>query len=555
MKVPRLTLRWIGPVAALAAAVAVAVVVASAGVGARTARADTPTTACSPGTDVTIASGPVCGMTVNGTNEWFGIPYAAPPVGSLRWEPPQPPAPWTATLQATQFGSECTQSFGTTTLSGSEDCLFVNVWAPADGSTGLPVLVHIHGGGFVLGSGNGDNSLLSSTGHEVVVSMNYRLGIFGFLADKDLGANSGDYGLQDQQAALRWVQQNVARFGGDPSNVTIYGESAGGSSVCDEIASPTAKGLFERGISVSGEYNTLLGSPNSLEQQDCKSQIPTKAQAFAAGKNFAAAVGCGAGTANVASCLQNVSATTAQTVAGGGVVGGFFPVGYQDGGQGTVGPTINGTTLTMTLRQALASGHVNRVDAIAGTDRDEDLVGTATTAAQYTSLVDTQYGSFASEVLAKYPLSHFDNPGVAWRTVAADSDTVCPSLETAQDLASRMPTREYEIDDNDLPPYRASGTGVVAAGASHVGAWYTTPQATPLDANQQVLQDQELAFITGFARNGNPNATGTPVWPKLNNSDEVMSLQPAGDSELISTSQLAVQHNCAFWDRVAQQAP
>jgi para-nitrobenzyl esterase len=543
-----------GPVAGLAALVAVVVLVASAGVGARSARADTSTTSCASGTDVTTSSGPVCGLTVNGTNEWLGIPYAAPPVGSLRWEPPQPPAPWTTTLQATQFGSECTQG-ATSPPSGSENCLFVNVWAPADGSTGLPVLVHIHGGGFVGGSGNGDNSLLSSTGHDVVVSMNYRLGIFGFLADKALGANSGDYGLEDQQAALRWVQNNVAQFGGDASNVTIYGESAGGSSVCDEIASPTAKGLFERGISVSGEYNTLLGAANSLEQQDCKSQIPTKAQALAAGQNFAAAVGCGPGTVDVASCLQNVPATTAQTVAGGGVVGGFFPVGYQDGGQGTVGPTINGTTLTMTLRQALKTNHVNHVNVIAGTDRDEDLVGTAASAAQYTSLVDTQYGAFASQVLARYPLSHFDSPGVAWRTVAADSDTVCPSLETAQDFASRMPTREYEIDDNDLPPYRASGTGVVAAGASHVGAWYLTPQATPLDANQQVLQDQELAFVTAFARNGNPNTTSMPAWPRLNNSSEVMSLQPAGDSELVSTSEMAMQHNCAFWDRVAQQAP
>ncbi|HUA43774.1 MAG TPA: carboxylesterase family protein, partial [Solirubrobacteraceae bacterium] len=197
MKVPRIRARWIGPLAALAALAAVAVLVASAGVGARPARADTTATpACTPGTNVTINSGPICGLTVNGTNEWFGIPYAAPPVGSLRWEPPQPPTPWTTTLQATQFGSECTQG-ATSPPSGSENCLFVNVWAPADGSTGNPVLVHIHGGGFVGGSGNGDNSLLSSTGHEVVVSLNYRLGIFGFLADKDLGPNSGDYGLQD----------------------------------------------------------------------------------------------------------------------------------------------------------------------------------------------------------------------------------------------------------------------------------------------------------------------------------------------------------------------
>ena len=546
MKVPRFTVRWIGPLAALAALVAVAVLAASAGVGARAARADTPSTACAQGTNVTINSGPICGLSVSGTNEWFGIPYAAPPVGALRWQPPQAPTPWTTTLQATQFGSECAQSFPGFGSGGAEDCLFVNVWAPADGSTGNPVLVHIHGGGFVIGSGNGDNSLLSSTGHEVVVSLNYRLGIFGFLADKDLGANSGDYGLQDQQAALRWVQNNVAKFGGDPSNVTIYGESAGGSSVCDAIASPTAKGLFERGISVSGEYNTLLGSPTSLESQDCKSQIPTKAQAFAAGKNYAAAVGCGKGTADVVSCLQNVSVGTAETTAG---------VGYQDGGQGTVAPTINGTTLTMTLRQALASGHANKVDVIAGTDRDEDLVGTATTAAQYQSLVDTQYGSFASQVLAKYPLSHSDNPGVAWRTVAADSDTVCPSLQTAQDLASRMPTREYEIDDNDIPPYQAAGSGVVAAGASHVGAWFLTPVTPALDANQQVLQDEEVAFVTAFARNGNPNATGTPKWPKLNNGEDVMSLQPAGDSELVTTAEMATQHNCAFWDKVAQQAP
>jgi para-nitrobenzyl esterase len=547
------TSRWTRAGCAVAVLVLAAVALWLTAGGARTARADTSDApACSPGTDVTIGSGPICGLSANGVNAWLGIPYAAPPVGPLRWQPPQPPSSWSTTRPATQLGSTCAQG---ATLTGSEDCLFVNVRRPADSSTGLPVLVHIHGGGFVGGSGNADTTPLVSTGHEVVVSLNYRLGIFGFLADKALGPNSGDYGLQDQQAALRWVQSNIGSFGGDPSNVTIYGESAGGSSVCDQIASPTAAGLFKRGISVSGQYNTLLGAPTSLESQDCKSDVPTKGQAFAAGANFAAAVGCGRGTADVASCLRNVSAATAQSTAGGGVLGGFFPVGYQDGGQGTVGPTINGTTLTMSLKQALASGHVNKVDVIAGTDRDENLVGTATTPADYTSLVDTQYGAFASQVFARYPLSRFDSPGVAWRTVAADSDTVCPALSTAAALASRMRTREYEIDDNDLPPYRAAGPGVVAGGASHVGAWFLTPQVTPLDANQQVLQDQELAFVTAFARDGNPNTTGTPRWPTLNRSGEVMSLQPAGDSELFTTDQMAAQHNCAFWDRVARRAP
>jgi para-nitrobenzyl esterase len=219
-----------------------------------------------------------------------------------------------------------------------------------------------------------------------------------------------------------------------------------------------------------------------------------------------------------------------------------------------VAPTINGSTLTMTLRQALKTNHANHVDVIAGTDRDEDLVGTATSAAQYQSLVDTQYGAFASQVLAKYPLSHFDNPGVAWRTVAADSDTVCPSLVTDQDLANRMPTYAYEIDDNDIPPYAAAGSGVVAAGASHVGAWFLNPVTPALDANQQVLQDQEIAYVTAFARTGNPSsATGVPPWPRFNtqNNPQEISLQPAGDTEPVSISEIAAQHNCAFWDRIA----
>ena len=534
---------WVALVVAAAAAAGVLTMAAS---GPSRSAAE-PAPACAQGTDVQTDSGPVCGLTVSGVNEWLGIPYAAPPVGPRRWQPPQPPASWSSTLQATAFGAPCLSPRNT---GSSEDCLFVNVWRPADAATGLPVLVHIHGGGFFGGSGNGDNSLLVKTGHEVVVSMNYRLGIMGFLAEKDLGPNSGDYGLQDQQAALRWVQDNVAAFGGDPGSVTIYGESAGGSSVCDQIASPTAAGLFQRGISVSGEYNTLLGTqeqapriPEDLESQDCKSELPTTAQANAAGKNFAAALGCGKGTDDVAACLRSASDTDVETVAGGG---------YTNGGQGTVGPTINGTTLTMSLRDALRAGKVNKVRVIAGTDRDEDLVGTATSAAQYQSLIDTQYGIYASQVMARYPLSHFDSPGLAWRTVAADSDTVCPNLQTLRDFSTRLPTWGYEIDDNDIPPYTPAGPNVVAPGASHVGAWFLTPVNPPLDANQQVLQNTELRYVTAFARSGKPQADGNPPWPRFDANDNptIMSLQPAGDSEPATVAELSMQHNCAFWDKL-----
>jgi len=543
------TRRW-GLVGVLAAVAAAVIAIAIFGPS-RSAAADGAAVVCASGTDVQTTNGPVCGITASGVNEWLGIPYAAPPVGALRWQPPQAPALWTTTRQATAFGSECIQGSATNPV-GSEDCLYVNVWRPADSTGKLPVMVHIHGGGFFNGNGNADNSLLATTGDEVIVSMNYRLNIFGFLADKSLGDHSGDYGLQDQQFALQWVQNNIANFGGDPNTVTIFGESAGGSSVCDQIASPTANGLFERAISTSGEYNTLLGTPEQspripedLETQDCKSALPTQAQANAAGKNFAAAVGCGKGT-DVVSCLQSLPVSDIENAA-------WTPGdGYQYGGQGTVAPTINGSTLTMNLRQALRTGHVNKVRVIAGTDRDEDLVGTATSAAQYQSLVDTQYGVHASQVLAKYPLSRFDSPGVAWRTVAADSDTVCPSLQTDRDLASRMPTFGYEIDDNDIPPYTPAGPGVVAPGASHVGAWFLNPVSPALDANQQVLQNQEVAYVTTFARTGKPAPNGAPAWRRFepNNNPTEISLQPAGDTGQVTAAEVSALHNCAFWDKL-----
>lgn len=503
--------------------------------------------ACASGTTVQTNSGPVCGtVSGNGVREWLGIPYAAPPVGALRWAPPQPSAPWTNTLAATAFGNSC--QTGRPGAVSSEDCLYLNVWRPAGGSSGLPVLVHIHGGGFFGGNGNDNNTLLASTGHEVIVSMNYRLGIFGFLANAAFGSHSGDYGLQDQQAALRWVQANIARFGGDPHNVTIFGESAGGSSVCDQIASPAAKGLFEHAISTSGEYNTLLGvpeqaprSPEDLEAQDCKSALPSETQANSIGEKFAASVGCGPGTSDVAACLRKLPVDVVQRAA-------YTPGdGYEYGGQGTVAPTINGSTLTTTLRQALVTGKLNRVDVIAGTDRDENLVGVASTAAGYVNLVNAQYGKYAQQVLTLYPLSQFGSPYIAWRTVAADSDTVCPSITTDQALARWMPVYGYEIDDSDIPPY----TQTVPLGASHVGAWYLTPVSPALNANQQALQDQEVDYVTTFAHTGSPSAESAPAWPGFNSSHAEMALAPAGDSQVMPVSVIRQIHNCGFWDRIA----
>jgi para-nitrobenzyl esterase len=499
--------------------------------------------ACDAGTIVHTLSGPVCGIVVNGDREWLGIPYAAPPVGALRWQSPKPHAPWSTTLQATAFGNECAQGIPPAfPVGGSEDCLFVNVVRPpgAVPSSGLPVLVHIHGGGFVIGSGDADYTLLANTGREVVVSMNYRLGIFGFLANSALGANSGDYGLQDQQAALKWVQTNIRAFGGDPTNVTIFGESAGGSSVCDQIASPTAAGLFDKAFSVSGEYSTLFGSANQLlNYQDCKSSPPTQAQAEQAGSDFASAVGC-AGASDVAACLRNVPATLVLQAAGGG---------FTDGGTGTVSPTLNATTLPRSLRQALVSGAVNRVPVIAGVDRDENLVGTANSPSDYQQLVNSQYGQYAPRVLARYPLARFYSPFVAFRTVAADSDTVCPAIVTDQALAQRMPVYGYEIDYGDAPTASFVPAGQ-PNGSYHVAAWFVFP--TPgLDPNQLVLQQQEVGSLTTFARSGNPTARFTPTWPAFNTANEVMSWAPGADSQVMTAAQISQDHNCTLWNRIS----
>lgn len=521
----------VGTAVILAVATTAAV---QAATSARTAPAQQPT--CAAGTTVQTANGQVCGIAANGLDEWLGIPYAAPPVGNLRWQPPQPHTPWTTVLPATTEESPCPQG----TISTDENCLYVDVYAPTGARRGsLPVLVHIHGGGFLGGSNSVyDKTKLASQGHMVVVGIQYRLGILGFLANRAFGPHAGDYGLQDQQAALRWVQQNIAAFGGDPHNVTILGDSAGGSSMCDQIASPTAAGLFGKVVSISGEYNSLLGAPTSLQPQDCKAVLPTQSQADQAGAVYAASLGC-TNPATVAACLRAVPVSKLLSTPGG-----------------TLAPIINGTTLTMQLQRAFSIGAINRVTAMMGVDRDENLTGTPTTPAQYTSLIKTQYGAFAPRVLALYPLARFPTPYDAYRTVAADSNTVCPGLVTDQRLSRHIPVFAW-VDYNADAPLLSFFTPTVANGAGHVAELpFLFPGVfgapTTLDADQQALAQQYFAEITNFARTGNPTAPGTPYWPQFTaRGRQVLTLQAANDSEVRTSADIGGDHNCQFWDAIA----
>ncbi len=537
---------------------AVAAVISTLGVTAG-AHAQTAPPGCTAGTQVQTKAGPVCGTSANGQTDYLDIPYAAPPVGALRFAPPAPAHHWTRVYPATQRPAMCPQpSFPSGGLAPgtSENCLYLEVQEPAGVKPGahLPVMVEIHGGGFLGEYRDDDGTNLINSGPAIYVYVEYRLGILGFLADRAFGGHAGDYGLQDQQAGLRWIKQNISAFGGDPHRVTLFGESAGGASVCDQVASPTARGLFQRGISVSGFYNFNVNT--IWWPADCKSKLQTEAQAQQAGRAFAAKVGCAKATqAAVAACLRAAPVATLVQAAGS----------YESpGAGGSIGPIVNGSTLTMPAAKAFRTGHVNPVKLILGVGRDEFNGGVytnqlhtviATTPAQYTQLVTQQFGTAARRVLALYPLTHFPSPSsfIADRTVMADAFSVCPALQADARLSRYIPVYAYEDDDADSP-----STGeTLPLGAYHSAInrlVHDLPSS--LDPNQAALQSEVLSQWTGFARDGNPNAPYTAPWTRYSAAHPaVMSLQPAGDSTLVPTSTLRLEHHCAFWDAINRTAP
>ena len=268
--------------------------------------------------------------------------------------------------------------------------------------------------------------------------------------------------------------------------------------------------------------------------------MPTESQADAAGQAFAQTLGC-TNPAELASCLRSVPVSTLEANSGG-------PTGA------TNSPIVNGTTLTTSPRTAFATGRFNRVPTIMGTLRDEDLIASPTTEAQFLQDVQSQYGPFAPLVLATYPLNRYDTPYIDFRTLTADSDTVCPALRAETNISRWTRLYGYEIYDSDAPPPPSS----LPIGAYHAAdlqmlfpGFSGNP---PLDANQQALSDQITAEWTAFARTGDPTATGTPVWPPLTSREgTLMMLQPAGDSELTTIPEMAAAHHCALWDAIAHQ--
>ncbi|MGY1692956.1 carboxylesterase/lipase family protein [Geodermatophilus sp. SYSU D01105] len=487
---------------------------------------------------VDTEAGAVQGARAEGVESFLGIPYAAPPVADLRWRPPQPAAPWEGVRPAEQYGNRCPAAESTNgPRSETEDCLFANVQRPA-GTTaddGLPVYVFVHGGGFRNGSSNQHDmtELVALTGI-VGVTMNYRLGALGFLGHPALTAEqgeSGNYGLMDQQAALRWVRQNIAAFGGDPDRVTIGGESAGGFSVCTHLVAPGSRGSFAAAMIQSGS---------------CPSR--TQEEADAGGQDVAASVGC-ADPATAVACLR------------------AEPVGELVDAPMPVVPPVRGTPfLPADPRVAVTTGDFAQVPVVIGANLDEGRTFAAEfigwTREQYEAWVRETFAEATDAVLSRYPWpAQADEFTPAYLAGAIWTDAGlaagiggCPNRALTRDLAEHVPTWAYEFAARSGPGLRPIPGYEWGAGhaAELAYLWPSFDNGTPIaptfDAAEQQLATEMKQYWGAFVHSGDPAVPGQADWPEYGAAQGTLSLQPGGRSTVVTDAALADEHQCAFWD-------
>lgn len=494
---------------------------------------------------VTTEGGTLRGANEAGYRSFLGVPFAEPPVGEKRWRPPVPAAKWSGQRDATKPGAACPQQgsivSGGDSGNGStvEDCLYLNVYTPTDGTARrtlpelaragkLPVMVWIHGGSYTSGAGSdyGPGRLVTEGG-VIVVTINYRLGALGFLALPELSSEqelgSGTYGLLDQQLALRWVQQNIAKFGGDTKNVTLFGESAGGGSVCAQMVAPQAKGLFAKAIAESG----------------CALRGPTRAAAERTGVSFAAKLGCRG--AAVLTCLRSKSPTqirSASNVAGTSL---------------TYAPASGGPVLPTDVESAFGSGTFQKVPLLQGTNRDEGrlfilslgLSGIAPDL--YPTALRRATGNLASQIAARYPLSKYGTPGDALGAIVTDATFSCPALRTNTAAAKTAPVYAYEFNDPNAPLPKIGNYPLKAAHAAELPYLFDLKRLGGLPASAQKLSKEMVAYWTSFAIDGDPNVDGAPKWAPFGpGGDTMQALVPQGSTGL-RTSTFAADHQCDFW--------
>jgi para-nitrobenzyl esterase len=446
---------------------------------------------------------------------YLGVPYAAPPIGSLRWAPPQPAAPWKGVLNADQYGHRCIQTevFDDMVFqdaSPSEDCLSLNVFVAADVKNGakLPVMFWIHGGGYAGGGSseprhNGD--FLPTQG-VVLVTINYRLGVFGFLTlpqlTEEQGGSSGNYGLMDMVAALHWVKSNIAAFGGDPNKVTIFGESAGSFAVSTLMAVPAAHGLFRSAI---GESGAVLAK-NAYAYESLEARGPKDGKLFKA---------LAVKTLAQARALPAADIVAAASKA---QLGRFRPV-------------IDGRFLVEPIATTYAAGRQMHVPLLAGFNRDEaGLAETRTTAERWRAAANKRFGDKAAEFLALYPSSTDAELNRSAADFARDSFIAYGTwkwMELHRKTGS-SPIYRYRFD-LAAPPSRfhPEPAAFHSDEIEYVfGTLDTRPGAVWRDSDRK-LSGQIMSYWTNFAKTGDPNGPGLPPWPKYAEGNPVLHLDAA----------------------------
>ena len=499
-----------------------------------------------PGTPVVqLDSGAVRGTDRDQMHVFLGIPYAMPPVGKLRWMPPEPPKHWDGVLSTTQFGNNCAQNDDLGVFAkagGNEDCLYLNVYVSKEATAShqkLPVMVWIHGGALLVGAGRDyDPVKLAVEGKAVVVTINYRVGLLGFFANTAIdreGHEFANYGFMDQIAALGWVQHNITGFGGDPGNVTVFGESSGGCSLFALMASPDAAGKFQHVIAMSGAAIVLtfptFGSPKPLDYGE---QVAT---------NFAKAVGCADG--DVAGCLRKL--TTQQILAH------QTEFAFRQ-------PVIDGKLLPVTPSEAFRTGKFNHVTLVNGNTQNEgnffvglpeNATGVAMTAEDYPNQLLTYYvdKALTDRVRKEYPLKDYNTPSEAWAAAVTSSLFACPGLAIDRWLADKIPVYAYEFADRTAPSYLKPTT--FPQGAAHTSELaYIFPgfhggAGLPISLNplQEKLSDQMVAYWTQAWNASAQEST----WPRYRPAQEnfMTLILP---SPHMTVGQFSNLHHCAFWD-------
>src|SRR5579871_841103 len=498
---------------------------------------------------VTTQQGIVQGGASGGVETFFGIPFASPPTGDNRWRAPLPPQAYPGGVrQATSFSAPCYQAGAATATvpAPSEDCLYLNVWRPAGTPAGarLPVLVYIYGGGFSGGNNTTfDGAPLASSSKTIFVTINYRVGAFGWLALPALddetpdGASSGNYGFLDMVQALRWIRQNIGAFGGDPGNVTISGTSAGGIAVCMFLAAPLKDQLFHKAIIESGECE-----PSSVF-------IVTHQQEIATGANFAAKVGC-TDPSTFSSCLRNAPAST--LLASAAAAGRFTA-------------NVGGALVPVHPFQAMASGAIAHVPVIVGANHDEQkgsgiaTVGFPGTVAGYQSYLSTTFGLLAPLVQNEYPVGNYADPAYAAGAAVTDSGApsgigLCPMLFAQADaLGANVPTYAYELDDPNAGRLGAVPAGFLV-GSEHAAevkflynGYIGTLQTTGIRPDEQSMTSSMLRYWATFLASGHPT-DGVLPWPRYRpGAERVLRFQPGGNVAL-PKSIVYNEHHCGFWE-------